>query len=85
MDWCSLVVCLFCSQVTYGILMYVEFGMGEWIDQWVFLYALSHQVRVLYCSVVGGGCIQYYVYYIIIHVHVGVCTVRECCTCIYIR
>ena len=42
-------------QVTYGILMYVEFGVGEWFEKWVFLYALSHQVKVLYSSRVGTG------------------------------
>ena len=25
--------------------MYVEFGVGEWFADWVFLYAFSHQVQ----------------------------------------
>ena len=32
-------------QVLYCFLMYVEFGIGEWLEKRVLLYALTHQVR----------------------------------------
>lgn len=31
-------------QVFYVLLMYVEFGIGEWLDQFPVLYGVTHQV-----------------------------------------
>ena len=31
-------------QVLYGYLMYVEFGIGEWLEKRPFLYSLTHEV-----------------------------------------
>lgn len=35
---------VFSLQVFYTFLMYIEFGVGEWLEEWVFLYGASHQV-----------------------------------------
>ena len=34
-------------QVFYTFLMYIEFGIGEWLEQRPFLYAITHQVSSL--------------------------------------
>ena len=31
-------------QVFYTFLMYIEFGIGDWLEQRPFLYAITHQV-----------------------------------------
>ena len=33
-------------QVFYTFLMYIEFGIGEWLEQRPFLYAIAHQVSL---------------------------------------
>ena len=43
------VAILYAIQITYGVLMYYEFGIGEELDKSPFLYALSHQLS-LYCG-----------------------------------
>ena len=39
-------------QIFYTYLMYIEFGIGEWLEQRPFLYAITHQVSNIYgdCS-----------------------------------
>ena len=36
---------LIISQVAYTFLMYVEFGIGDWLEPRPFLYGVVHQVR----------------------------------------
>ncbi|KJE89029.1 hypothetical protein CAOG_00588 [Capsaspora owczarzaki ATCC 30864] len=33
-------------QIVYLVLMYIEFGIGHWLDPRVFLYALTHQASI---------------------------------------
>ena len=52
---------LIISQVAYTFLMYVEFGIGDWLEPRPFLYGLVHQVRGVgvqcVCSLVCSVCV----------------------------
>ena len=39
--------------MVFAVLMYVEFGIGEWLEERPLLYAVTHQVR----GWVGGLCV----------------------------
>lgn len=46
-------------QVFYSFLMYVEFGIGQWLEPRVLLYALTHQVSIYFgawfiCALAGA-------------------------------
>lgn len=43
---CALLLC----QMVYVMLMYFEFGIGEWLDERPLLYGLSHQVQYAMCA-----------------------------------
>lgn len=46
-------------QVVYAFLMYVEFGIGEWLEERPLLYACTHQVSVcLHACVYVMVCIH---------------------------
>ena len=63
-DWaCTLTrtaaLFLITSQVAYTFLMYVEFGIGDWLEPRPFLYGLVHQVcGVCVCVCVQCVCVQ---------------------------
>ena len=50
---------LFAAQVVYAALMYVEFFLGKWFEEWVFLYALTHQFNIyigaFFLAALSGG------------------------------
>jgi 4-hydroxybenzoate polyprenyltransferase len=41
---------LFAFLVVFGILMYFEFGIGDWLEERPLLYALTHQILIYFCG-----------------------------------
>lgn len=38
----------FAFQTFYLVLMYIEFGVGHWLEPYVFLYAITHQISIYF-------------------------------------